>query len=129
MPGKKNSKSEQFYHENKTWERSLDFFKQENSFLKNRLSAVVDFSSDLEFLKLAEQFQNHFILKDEFIKEMLLDINIKKQTLKEYHLSGKIELDNKLIKHQGKLRNEMEYFEKDFVKLRNEFNKYLASVL
>jgi len=38
-------------------------------------------------------------------------------------------LDSKTIKQQEKLRNEMEYFEKDFANLKNEFNKYLSSVL
>ena len=32
------------------------------------------------------------------------------------------------IRH-NKLRNEMEYLEKDFTQLRNDFNKYLVSIL
>ena len=59
------SKPDQFNYEIKTWARLLDFFKQENTFLKNRLAEVVDYRADKEFLALAEQFQNKFIIKDE----------------------------------------------------------------
>jgi predicted RND superfamily exporter protein len=122
----KISTSEQFHHENKTWSRLLDFFKQENTFLKNRLSEVVDLTSDKNFLALAEQFQNKFILKDEFIDEMRHDINEQNQILTD---TAENAVDNKLTRRQEKLRNEMEYFEKDFNKLKNEFNKYLSTVL
>ena len=119
-------KTEQFHHENKTWIRLLEFFKQENIFLKNRLSEVVDHSVDKGFLALAEQFQNKFILKDEYIDELRHDINNQDQTLSDFSAGT---IDIKLFKIQEKLRNEMEYFEKDFTKLKNEFNKYLLSIL
>jgi seryl-tRNA synthetase len=122
----KISKPDQFRHENKTWSRLLEFFKQENAFLKNRLSEVVDHKTDKEFLALVEQFQNKFILKDEFIDELRHDINIQDQELVD---SSDNLIDKKLVKKQEKLRNEMEYFEKDFNNLKNEFNKYLSSVL
>jgi hypothetical protein len=120
----KISKPDQYHHENKTWARLLDFFKQENSFLKNRLSEVVDHSTDKDFLALAEQFQNKFIIKDEIIDELRHDINLQNVDLIN---SNDSLVDNKLIKRQEKLRNEMEYFEKDFIQLKNEFNKYLSS--
>ena len=122
------SKPYQFYHENKTWERILDFFLQENTFLKNRLSEVVDQNNDKEFLALAEQFQNRFILKDEFINEIRHDIINQKTGLKQYEQVGKPIFESKHIKMQHKLRNEMEYLEKDFIQLKNEFNKYLSSL-
>lgn len=120
------SKPEQFLHENKTWNRLLEFFKQENAFLKNRLAEVVDHRTDKEFLALAEHFQNKFIIKDEFIDELRHDINTQELGLirKDSEL-----LDSKTLRKQEKLRNEMEYFEKDFTNLKNEFNKYLSSVL
>lgn len=120
-------KREQFEHENKTWERSLDFFRQENAFLKNRLSAVVDSKEDKEFLNLAEYYQNQFLLKDEFIRDLKADVNEQKKLLKE-------DLNNdatflKISKKQDKLRNEMNTFEKDFSGLRYEFNKSISQYL
>jgi hypothetical protein len=122
----KISMTEQFHHENKTWIRLLEFFKQENYFMKNRLSEVLDHNVDKDFLALAEQFQNKFILKDEYIIELRSDINRQDQVLSD---SSAQPADFKLTKAQEKLRNEMEYFEKDFTTLKNEFNKYLFSVI
>ena len=122
----KLSKPDQFHHENKTWRRLLDFFKQENSFLKTRLSEVLDKSTDKNFLALAEQFQNKFILKDEYIDELQHDINKHEMNLKD---TAENAVYIKLTKQQEKLRNEMEYFEKDFNNLKNEFNKYVLTTL
>ena len=125
----KISKSEQFQHENQTWGRLLDFFKQENNVLKTRLSVVVDQKTGKDFLALAEHFQNRFIIKDEFIDELNHDINAQERMLKEHIINGVTVMNEKLMKRQDKLRNEMEYLEKDFAKLKNEFNKYLSTVL
>lgn len=122
----KISRPDQYNHENKTWSRLLEFFKQENSFLKNRLAEVVDYRADKEFLALAEHFQNKFIIEDEYIDELRHDINIQLMDLKNIKENV---VEHKLIKQQEKLRNEMEYFENDFNKLKNEFNKYLSTVL
>lgn len=122
----KISKTDQFRHENKTWIRLLEFFKQENYFMKTRLAEVLDHSISKDLLMLAEQFQNKFILKDEYIDELRHDIN------RQLQISGDsviISPDNKLNKIQAKLRNEMEYFEKDFNKLKSDFNNYLYSML
>lgn len=126
MPTVKLSKADQFHHENRTWGRMLEFFKQENSYLKTRLSEVLDHNSDKNFLALAEQFQNKFILKDEYIDELRHDVNQQEHTL---DILGEDYLNDKLIKRQEKLRNELEYFEMDFIKLKNEFNKYLSTNL
>lgn len=129
MSDTKISKQEQFHYENKTWERLLEFFKQENAYLKNRLAEVLDQSTDKEFLTLAEQYQNRFILKDEFIDELRHDINEQERTLINNFVNKDFVLDSKIIKKQEKLRNEIAYMEKDFPLLKNEFNKYLASIL
>ncbi len=123
------SKLDQYRFEHLTWERMLDFFKQENAFLKTRLSQVLDRKIDSEFLALAEQFQNQFIIKDDFIDELKHDINEMKRAVKESNVTMKIVPDIKVENKHNKLRNEMEYLEKNFAQLKNEFNKYLVSVL
>ena len=119
-------KPAQFVHENKTWLRLLEFFKQENTVLKTRLAEVLDHKNNKEFLALAEHFQNMFIIKDEFIDELRHDVNGQVQALTG---KDKIMPDQKVIKKQEKLRNEMEYMETDFSKLKNEFNRYLSTNL
>ena len=123
------NKTKQFYYENLTWERLLDFFKQENAILKNRLSEVVDQLTDKDFIELAEHFQNVFIIKDEFIDELRHDINNHEILLNTLLVATDEKADKKILKKQEKLRNEMEALEKDFTKDKNQFNKYLASIL
>ncbi|MBK7558839.1 MAG: hypothetical protein IPI54_11455 [Chitinophagaceae bacterium] len=120
------SKPGQFNYENRSWIRLLEFFKQENTMLKNRLAEVVDQKADRDFLALAEQFQNKFIVKDEFIDELRHDIN---KQLDEIVVNPDRLTDQKLLKNQQKPRNEIVYFEKEFTSLRNEFNKYLSDYL
>ena len=75
------NKTDQVVQECMAWERLLDFFKQENSHLKIRLSEVLDDKTDKDFLALAEHFQNQFILKDEFVDEMSHDVREQEKTL------------------------------------------------
>jgi len=124
----KITKTEQFLQECSGWLRLLDFFKQENSYLKTRLSFVVDHKAEADFLTWAEQFQNRFILKDEFITEIALDVKRQEILLAETAVK-KILTEEQLSKKQQKLRNEIEYLEKDFSVTKNEFNKFISSVL
>ena len=122
------NKTDQVVQECMAWERLLDFFKQENSHLKTRLSEVLDNKTDKDFLALAEHFQNQFILKDEFVDEMSHDVREQEKTLVVV-AEKKAIIEERLIKKQQKIRNEMEFLEKDFNRMKNEFNKYLVSVL
>lgn len=121
------SKQDQFKHENTTWERSLDFFKQENSFLKTRLSVVTDSKDDKEFLKLAEYFQNQFLLKDELIRDLKANVNKQKENITLNLKNGEMPKD--LFIKQEFLRKELTYLESDFSRLKNEFNQLLTQVL
>ena len=120
------SKLDQFEHENNTWERALDFFKQENAFLKTRLSVIIDNKDDKEFIKLAEYFQNQFLLKDEFIKELKTDLNRQNDEIKLY---PKSKMPNAIVNSQETLRKEMSYFETDFSRLKNEFHRLIIQFL
>jgi seryl-tRNA synthetase len=123
-------KADQFHHENLTWERLIDFLKQENSFLKNRLAQVLDHDGPLveQFVAVAEQFQNQFISKDGFFDELKHDIHEQELKLTQAGVERDSIVSKKIIKQQEKLRNEMIYLEKDFTRLKNEFNDYLLTV-
>ena len=119
---------DQYQFENLTWGRSLDFFKQENAHLKDRLTEVVDITSDKNFLAQAEHFQNQFIIKDEFIDELKHDVNEQVRMIKDYTKKNtKCSIDFCGI--QEKLREQMQYLEKDFMELRNEFYEYIKKSL
>lgn len=119
----KVSKPDQLKHENRTWSRLLDFFKQENAYLKNRLAEVVDHNIDKDFLAKAEQFQNKFILKDQLIDELRHTVNRQNQAIND---NGTNVTGNKLQVLHGKMRIAIEQLEKDFAALKYEFNDYLS---
>ncbi len=120
---------EQYHHENMTWLRSIDFFKQENSFLKNRLAEVVDGTTDRGFLAQAEHFQNQFIIKDEFLDELRHDVNAQERDLSQRFRQQSFKPDVSTRERQQQLRSQMQYLEKEFTSLRYEFNNYLACSL
>lgn len=124
-----SNKLKQYHHENLTWVRSLEFLKQENSFLKNRLSEVVDVTSDRDLLAQAEHFQNQFIIKDEFLDQLRHDVHEQERILTEKYVRTGNGVDDYVSNRQRKLREQMEYLERDFASLRNEFNRYLTVTL
>ena len=105
----------------------LDFFNQENSYLKNRLSEVVDRATDKTLISTAEHFQNEFILNDECIQDIRRDIKLQEKELQLTRIQKKTP-DRKACKMQDKLRNEMVNLEKEFSKLKNDFNQHLLSI-
>lgn len=123
-----SNKIEQFLHENMTWMRQIDFFNQENSHFKTRLSEVVDMVIDKRIISNAERFQNQFIVNDECINDMARDIRLHEKILQLIRAQKKAP-DSKACKMQEKLRNEMVYLEKQFLKLKNEYNQYLLSIV
>ena len=127
MENIKISGLDQFMHENQMWERTLNFYKQENAFLKTRLSQVVDNNTDKDFVALAENFHNRFLFTDEYIKELCQDIRQQTEFIKKTVPGEKLQ-DN-VVNRQQKLRIEMEIFEKDISELKNEFNKKLVSYI
>lgn len=117
-------KQDQFDHENKTWERSLDFYKQENASLKTRLSIVTDTNNDKEFIKLAEYFQTQFLLKDQFIKGLKVEINRHNDEIKSDGKNRDAVPD--VVNRQEILRKQISYFETDFSRLKNEFYQVIS---
>ncbi len=126
-PEAKVSKYDQFEHENHMWKRSLQFFKQENSSLKTRLSQVIDATDNKDFFKLAEYFQNLFLLKDELGQKLEAEITSQLERLSVCPHIGYIstEIQNK----QENLRREISYFESDFLRMKNEFNQLVLQSL
>ncbi|MER3465073.1 MAG: hypothetical protein C4329_12320 [Chitinophagaceae bacterium] len=104
----------QFEQEHKAWQRSLEFFKQENALLKYRLSEMVDNNEENGFLQMAEYFQNKLLLKDALLNKLLKEL---------HELQSAEKFSEQMISAQNKLRNEVVKAEKKFLDLYSEFNK------
>lgn len=110
--------------EYKRWEILLSSIKHENAFLMLKLSDALEGNVDKAFISRAEYFLNEFIAKDEYIKDLEKDIKAELQFIT--NMTDKLPI-KALTKH-AKLKNEINYFEKNFSNLKVEFDKIVAKV-
>lgn len=128
MKSVKTSQIEQYLHETLTWERALDFYKQENAFLKTRLSQILDDHAGKDFVDIAEQLNNRLIFMDEYIASLLRELRQQKNML-QAAVKGEPSNDRLADKYQQKLQSEMGDFEKDIARLKREFNERIVSYM
>jgi len=120
-----NKKILQYRHESDTWKRYLQFIQQENNHLKNRLSQVLQADTDYEFLERAEYFQSKFISEDDTVNMLRQDIHELDKLLAKDAGEDAIVL-KELQKRLKKMHKDMEIVEKQFNKLKSDFNLYLT---
>ncbi len=128
MSATKNTGVNHYLQEDLAWERALDFYLQENAFLKTRLSEVLDNSMNNELIARAEYFQNGFIHTDDCLKDLKKDVINLQRSLKDF-IAGKNSDEKKFKVRYHKLNNEMGHFDKQFLALKAEFNQYLLLFL
>lgn len=116
----KTFKHNQLEAENKAWERSLEFIKQENALLKYRLSEMVDYSDEKDFLQMAEYFQNELLLKDDALDKLIKELKNFPDKINGQNANENAE---KILYEHDKLRNKMAQLEEEFSQLSNEFNR------
>jgi hypothetical protein len=125
---KDSSTLTQFRFEIAAWIRLVKFLNEENTYLKNRLSEVIDQIQDSENLALAEHFQNQFIIKDDVYDHVLYDLKkqlFKWRDAKSIHSNETCE---ELNKTQKNLRAQIEFIEREHVVITKDYNTYLSSL-
>ncbi len=120
-----NRKILQYRHESDTWKRYLQFIQQENNHLKNRLSQVLQADTDHDFLERAEYFQNKFITEDDTVNMLRQDIHELDQLLSK-ELQEESSVTKDIQKKLKKMNKDMDIVEKQFSKLKSDFNLYLS---
>jgi regulator of replication initiation timing len=118
-------KLKQLQYETDTWKRVLGFMMEENIHLKNRLSEILKDKFDGNLLEEVESFQSSFIKEDEMIGLLRNNVaELDKLLVREIFEDGTIvkKVDTKL----KKLRHNMANAEKQFSKLKSDFNNYLS---
>ncbi len=123
-----NKKILQYRHESDTWKRYLQFIQQENNHLKNRLSQVLQADTDYEFLERAEYFQNKFISEDDTVNMLRQDIHELDKILAKETGDDTVVL-KEMQKRLKKMHKDMEIVEKQFNKLKSDFNLYLTETI
>ncbi len=123
------SRTSQSLFENATWNRIIEFLSQENTFMKNRLSEVIDQIHDRDDLALAEHYQNQFIIKDDLFDHMLHNLNEESEKWSNPTFISTEENIHLLQKTHDHLRDQMEFIEKDVAMIRKDYNIYLSKIL
>lgn len=100
-----------------SWQRSLEFFKQENVLLKYRLSEMVDDAENTTNLQAAEQFQNEFLRIDDMLE------GLTKSMLQLSLIPNPGEENIATLEAHGIMREKIHAMEKKCVTLALEFNK------
>lgn len=118
----------QYRHESDTWKRHLQFIQQENNHLKTRLSQVLQHDTDEEFLERAEYFQSKFIAEDDTVNMLRQDIHEIDQIFSNDKAEDSL-IIKELQKKLKKMNKDMEIVERQFNKLKTDFNSYLADSL
>ncbi|MFO0414175.1 MAG: hypothetical protein ACK50E_00865 [Bacteroidota bacterium] len=110
-----------FVLENSSWLRSLDYMEQENDFLKNNLSRILDSFSEKELVNWADEYQG-IILQREAAMNLLRQDIFKQEALiasVRYNYSSKTK--NQIVLAQKEIRTKIEYMEKEFQLLKTSF--------
>lgn len=63
------------------WTKALELLRQESALLKYRLSEMVDSDEENLFLQKAEYFQNELLLKDEWLKKLIKEVQYYKDSV------------------------------------------------
>ena len=121
MPG---IRPKQLQYESETWKRLLSFMMDENVYLKNRLSEILKNSFDRNLLEEIENFQNRFIKEDSWIGLLRHDV-VEFDKLLERDISEDGQVAPEINSRLNKLRNNIINADKEFDRLKTEFNSYL----
>ncbi len=118
------AKNSQIKHELMSWLRLIEFFRQENALLKYRLSELVDYSDNSGFLQIAEYFQNEFLLKDEALKRLIINLQNYSELIENHEA-----LSPGFLTTHNNLRKEILHFGKKYSDLSTNFNEKMLQNL
>jgi hypothetical protein len=123
-------KIRQLEHQSETWKRDLEFIKEENIALKNRVGEIIsNIQVTSDFLERIEAYQDDFIAKDQALRLILWELKKWDKLLAAEQYADGEKTDGNLIALQKKLSNKIESFMNEFTKLKFDFNNYMSEKL
>ena len=123
-------KIRQLEHQSETWKRDLEFIKEENIALKNRVGEIIsNIQVTSDFLERIEAYQDDFIAKDQALRLILWELKKWDKLLATEQYADGEKTDGNLIALQKKLSNKIESFMNEFTKLKFDFNNYMSEKL
>ena len=118
----------QLIYESEEWGRLLAFLKQENVYYKSRLAEIVNAIADEETIAKAENFNEDFLSQDRIIDFLTDELKTQVKLLeKDLYVDGGMFKD--VMRHQKKLRTDIEKAEDIFSGTKRNFSGFLNSLL
>ena len=114
------------HEENNTWISSLNFYKDDLKFLENKLSEISTKYTDKTILSLVEHFQNQFIIQKNNIDEIMHNLKINEDKLRNEINKNIVAVDHRSINYHEFEKEQFLSFEINFKELRTEFIRFLA---
>jgi hypothetical protein len=112
--------------ENSNWMNKLKFYKDEISILDKRLSEIASKNNHKEVLAQVEHFQNQFIIQSNNINEMSHAIGKHEAALEKEIDKNPTAVEHRKFEYHDRQKEQVESFEKNFNKIRSEFNQFSA---
>jgi len=104
-----------------SWLRSLDFMEQENAFLKNNLSRILDTFNEDGLINWADDYQG-IILQREAVMDLLREDILKQEALIAASVYNHHSfVNNRVAAVQKEIRSKIQYVEKEFQVLKGSF--------
>ena len=110
----------------KEWLSKLSFYKDELSVLRNRLTEVAQKYTDKEIKMQVSHFENQLIIQAEKLDEIKHEINVLETTIEQSVLQNPTAADRRSFPEQDQLADSVNTYEKLFLELRQEMNKFFA---
>jgi hypothetical protein len=122
-----NTKSVAELHaEHGEWLNKLEFYVDEISIQRIRLSEIASKNTSKEILAQVEHFQNQFIVQKENIDELRHAIKDHEIYVENRVTENPVDSDHRQLHDHPKMRENFDGFEKNFNSLRHEFNAFLS---
>lgn len=111
--------------EHQEWLKAIEFYDKELDFLEERLTEVATKNTGIDVLKAVEHFQNQFIIQRNTADELRHNINEHVQRTMRTTSNHHSAVESGEISSHGKVKEEVEVFEKVINDLRSEFKNFL----
>ncbi len=118
-----------FVLENSTWLRSLDYIEQENDYLKNNLSRILDSFNEKELINWADEYQGIILQREAAMNLLRHDILKQEALIASTRYNPATITNNKIFSAQKEIRSKIEYMEKEFQILKNSFISDLERII
>lgn len=118
-----------FVLENSTWLRSLDYIEQENDYLKNNLSRILDSFNEKELINWADEYQGIILQREAAMNLLRHDILKQEALIASTRYNPSTITNNKIFSAQKEIRSKIEYMEKEFQILKNSFISDLERII